>query len=92
MERWRIKRPVDPRNASALEKKKKIPATSFSPLPPLLLAGPKNTPPKINHVNGRKTGETSELTKASQLSDASALQAVPTQPQPPTEGKESVGR
>ena len=67
--------------------KKKISATSFSPLPPL-----KARHPKLNLVNGRKTGETSELTKASQLSDASALQAVPTQPQPPTEGKESVGR
>ena len=71
-------------------KKKKNSATSFSPLPPLLLAGPKNTPPKINHVNGRKTGETSELTKASQLSDASALQAVPTQP-PSDRGKRVRG-
>jgi len=43
-------------------------------------------------VNGRKTGEASELTKVCQLSDASALQTVPTQPQPPTEGKESVRR
>lgn len=54
--------------------KKKIsppPVIFFAPLPPLLLAGsPKTRHPKINHVNGRKIGEASELTKKKQLSSA----------------------
>lgn len=57
-------------NASALEKKKDLRHQFFAP-------SAKSTPPKINHVNGKKTGEVSELTKAPQLGDASALQAVP---------------
>jgi len=51
-------------------KKKRSPPPVFRPFR-------QSTPPKINHVNGKKTGEVSELTKAPQLSDASALQAVP---------------